>query len=245
MDSAREYLSVTECARHCGVARSTINHWIGSDKIRAIRSGRRNLIPVSEILHFLRNSGRSVPPSLSNQRTRSPDFTGFPSCWEYWGCGKKGDGCKDCMVFARELKPCFEAKANGRERRAPSCGACEYYRRKVLPHLRFLDPFECPAAAFRNLTLWGGNEAMARLLGLPRPDLPGCGVEGLFKPESLCTLLSRIKDLQVGEGPGKPARLEFKRCDGGFRKASVSLFPIQAPVEAIVMFCDSDTIPSW
>ena len=74
--------SEVELSKMCGVNRNTVGLWIRSRKLHAVRKGRNYTIPASELLFFLRSSGREIPAELAEETSLAPHFRVIQPCWD-------------------------------------------------------------------------------------------------------------------------------------------------------------------
>ena len=84
MANQQQILTVAQVAALCGVNRNTVGLWIRSRKLHAVRKGRNYSIPASELLFFLKSTGREIPAQLVEGADRAPHFRTIQTCWDYF-----------------------------------------------------------------------------------------------------------------------------------------------------------------
>jgi len=230
MVESRRVLSVSQAAALCGVGRTTVGYWVRSRKLYARRAGRSFEIPVADLLHFLASEGHPIPPELENGGGLLPAFGTFRPCWEYWEEDPSGHRCARCVVHERRIADCFSLRPSGAVACPGSCRDCRYFRAMVAVRLQFIHQIAAPAAVFKGLTLWGGNEAWAELCGLPAERLTGLGLETILHPRSLAVLVGLLKKAEAGLSPGSfPEPLCIVTPAGGERPVAAALYLLREP----------------
>lgn len=222
-------LSVPKTARLCDVSRGTINYWIKAKKLHALRSGRNYSITVSELIRFLKSTGKNIPDELKNDNFQGPLFRSSQPCWEYWNGKDHSPACKHCLVFVKKLDNCFIANKNSQIRCSTTCSDCQYYREIYLPRIDFIHQIQMPVAIYKDLYLWGGNRQFSRLVEVEEKDLIGMDIEALVHPDSLPTVISNIKKRALGD-PQAPRRYNiFFNNDHKKLSVEITVCPLAEP----------------
>lgn len=234
MKPAEKKISVTEAAKLCNVARSTINYWIRTKRIQADRSGKKYTIPVNELLLMLKSKGKPLPEALKDIETQEPVFRRMIPCWKFWKDTRHGLKCKDCVVSENELLTCFSAKESSKFGCRNECANCQYYQEIYLPRIRFLYQIGYPAAVIKDLQFWGCNHKWAELCGVSTNELPGMGIEQVIHTDSLEKMISNIKKINLGEPVSVSIDIFLKNRLRGKIVASVSFMPLIEPVGVLI-----------
>ena len=230
-----KHVSVTQAAVICGVGRTTIGYWIRSGKIRATRVGHNYAIPAGELIYYLKSAGQRIPKELLKFESDYRFFRPVYQCWEYHSDSVHGKQCKDCLVFERQISPCFAARESVGANCNESCTDCIFYADIFLPRLQLVHQFEQPAAVIKDLDIWAGNSALAELCGLKVSDLIGVGIEKIFHSESLTFIISEFKRLGLNglaDTKDYTVKLKGKKKALDFR---ISMHPMTEPPRAFVM----------
>jgi hypothetical protein len=119
-------VSVPKAASLCGVARSTVNHWIKTKKLHARRSGRNYSVPVKELFLFLKSTERKIPFELESDDLSSV-FKAYLRCWDYWKGTDHGAGCNGCVASDNKMEICFTAKTSSRINCSTRRNECGYF----------------------------------------------------------------------------------------------------------------------
>ena len=164
-------LSVSQVASLCGVGHSTVGYWIRTNRLRAFRIGKQYLIPVEELVLYLKSKGQEIPDELVELNAQLADTITFTNCWQYFmGTADRHD-CDQCFVFKKRLKPCFTSKRIASFECSSACLDCGYYMKTYLPSIKFIHRISCPAAISKNLPM-GGDGAWVELCGIAEEVLP-------------------------------------------------------------------------
>ncbi|MCD4664203.1 MAG: helix-turn-helix domain-containing protein [Bacteroidales bacterium] len=228
MITKEKTVSVPQAASLCGVTRSTVNHWIKTNKFHAKRSGRNYSVPVKELFLFLKATGRKIPFELESDDL-SPVFKAYRRCWNYWKDSDHGDGCNGCVVSDNQIEICFTAKNSSRLNCSSKCDECVYYQDIYLPRVQFIHQFDFPAAVCKGLFFWGVNSRWSKICQVPDKNSPGTGVEGVIHQESVESVISLIKKLELGESVQSANSVYLKTENEGKLEVIVSFFPLNQP----------------
>lgn len=221
-------VSVPEAASFCGVTRSTVNHWIKTKKLHAKRLGRNYSVPVKELFLFLKSTKRKIPFELESDDL-VPVFKAYRPCWDYWKGSEHGDGCNGCVVSDNQIEICFTAKNSSKLHRSIKCSECDYYQDIYLSRIQFINQFDFPAAVYKGLFFWGVNSRWSKICRMSQKDFPGTGIERVIDHESLGSVISLIKKLELGE-PIQPANSVYLKTEIKSKlKVIVSFFPLNEP----------------
>lgn len=240
MITDQKALSVKSAASLCSVGRSTITYWIRAKKLHADRSGKSYLIPIDELLLFLKSSGKNIPRELKSDNFHRPIFRTFQHCWEYWKGNHQGYNCNECVVSANHLDICFTAKKSEELRCLESCIDCRYYQDIYLPRIQLIYQIEYPAAVYNGLYLWGGNKKWAELCGVQEKELVGLGIEHIVHPDSLEVMISIIKKKSLGQSEPDSFSLFLKNGKGGRLSVTIYHFPISRTPGSFLLLCKPD-----
>ncbi len=228
-------MSVPEAAAICGVTRSTVNHWIKTNKLRATRTGRNYSVPARELFLFLKSTGRDIPVELEGIRSSGPVFNTPVPCWNYWKGSEHGNECSRCVVLNHQPEICFTAKESSRLRCTTSCSECGYYEDIFLSRIEFIHQIDSPAAVFKGLFFWGVNSRWAETCGRRVEDFPGSGVEQVIAQESLAAFISAIKKSELGEPVQKAISVCVKNEGLNRLNMKVSFYAMNEPSGAFLV----------
>jgi hypothetical protein len=192
-------LSVNKAATLCGVARGTVGYWIRTGKLLSRRKGKNYRIILRDLLIFLNSTGRKCPAQLTSEYLRSPVFSRFQPCWEYWRGELAGHECKDCTVYLNRMEVCFAARGSKKLNCESLCPDCNYYLETYLPRIHFVHQIDLPALVLKDLTIWGANSRWASLCDVPGKELTGMGIEEILYADSIKTVLSNTKKENLGD----------------------------------------------
>jgi excisionase family DNA binding protein len=243
MANSQKTLSVSQVAALCGVGRTTVGYWIRSKKLRANRTGRNYSIPVQDLLFFLKSSGQKIPSRLHDENLKGPIFKSYQHCWEFWKSRNPMQNCEKCIAFKRQLEVCFTAR-NSRELSCSiECEVCPYYHEIFLPRIQFVDQIDAPAAVFKDLYLWCGNEGCTEICGVAKKDLVGLGIEKIVHPSSLEKVISYAKEHRLGNiaFPTKCA-LNLKNSQSSKIAINTGIYPLTEPEKAFLVLVESVNI---
>ena len=236
MNEGHKTLSVRQAAALCDVGRTTVGYWIRSNKLAAIRRGKKYEIPVQNLLYFLKASGQEIPAQLEDENLNGPVFRIFQNCWQYYQDHSHGLNCPQCIVFKNKLPVCFSARNDGKLNCTEGCQKCRYYREAYYPRVQFIHQFEIPAAIVKDLNFWAGNPAMADLCEVHQKKLLGMGIEKIIHPRSLEQVISCVKRRALGD-PGSPAecRIYIKNHQADGLRLKCSVFVLKQPPGAYLI----------
>ena len=101
----------------------------------------------------------------------------------------------------------------------------------VLPiEIYFIHQMPMPVAIFKDLYLWSGNKAWARLCGVDIDRLIGIGVEEIIHPESIRIIINFNKKIQRGNNNGfLKSPIYFENKNGRKIKANLSITSLKQP----------------
>jgi excisionase family DNA binding protein len=225
-------MSVMEIAGICGVARSTVSYWISERSLPALRSGRRYMVSIKDLIPFLESEGHKIPKSLlENQegiyhRALKP----FKPCWEYWSKDAHGKSCEKCPVFSCRANACFTAKQDNGQACDMECSECRYFYEYYAPAMSFIHQIKNPAAIYKDLYVWSGNRGWADLCGVNTKMLIGSGAEEFIHSESLKMIINYEKRMRMSENS---EIFRFDLCfiskAGKRTKTELSISPLQNP----------------
>lgn len=233
--------TVSDVASLCGLDRNKVGYWVRSGKLHAKRSGKKYLIPHEELLFFLKSSGLKVPDSLSHGGTAGPAFRMFQNCWEYWHGDEKKGKCGSCVAFRNRWKICFTTREVGSTLCQKECHDCAYYLETYMPRIGFIHQFDCAAAVYKDLILWGVNREFSGLFQKDAKEFIGMGIEQVLHPDSLESLIKLEKSRVLGNRsvPMRfPVRLKSGVC--GKAEALLSIQPLHEPREAFCLLFEMD-----
>ena len=226
-------LSVINIAEICGVARSTASYWISSKALQAHRSGKKYMVAIEDLVIFLESIGRPVPQILLENLGGIffPPFRLFQSCWDYWKKDPHGEECEECPVFRYQINECFTVRYNHTQRCSIKCSECQYFYEYYIPYMSFIHRMAIPAAIFKELYIWSGNNAWADLCGVDIKKLIGIGVEEIIHPESIKIIINFNKKIQQGDiSSVLKSPIYFERLNGRNKKAYLlSISPLKQP----------------
>jgi hypothetical protein len=222
-------VSVPKAAALCGVNRATISNWINQKKLYAIRKDRNYAVPLKELLLFLKSTGRQIPDELQNKDPIEPLFKTFQHCWEYHEDSPHQLRCGGCVVLEKQLDVCFEAKGSRHLDCPVECYHCGYYQEIFYPRFQFIDQLDVPAAVCKSLFIWSANSRFADLCEVPKSDFPGMGLEKIIHTDSLKTVISEIKKLQLGDPLSVAFDIAFRQETNKTMHASISFIPLNQP----------------
>lgn len=243
MQTVGKTLSVKESARLCGVGRGTINYWIQKKKLYAKRSGRSYSIPINELLHFLKSTGRNIPHELRTVDLQGPIFRSFQPCWEYWDGRDHARGCQNCTVFVNKFEICIATNESSRSHCNTACHECQFYLDVYLPRVQLVHQITLPSAVYKGLYIWAGNRQFAELCGVQERDLPGMGIERIIHPKSLPSVITNIKNRALGD-PEVPSTyiVFFNNKRHGKIKAKIGVYPLQEPPGANLVMVEEEAV---
>jgi excisionase family DNA binding protein len=234
MVTQEKTISVPQAAALCGVNRATINTWINNKKLYAFRSGRNYRVPKNELLFFLKSTGRDFPPELQRHELRAPLFKTFRFCWEYPKDRAHEAQCKGCVVLGKKLEVCFTARESFKLDCPVDCYECSYYQDIFLPRFQFIHQFDFPAAIYKGFFFWDANVRMAEIAQAPQKEFPGKGMEKLIHPESLESMISTIRKMELGESIPMTFNVFLKSETKRNLGANISLIPLNEPSGAFL-----------
>jgi excisionase family DNA binding protein len=234
MVTKEKTISVPEAAKLIGMTRTTVNHWISTKQLHAKRSGRNYSVPVRELLYFLKSTGRKIPPELESE-DMGPVFKAHQNCWDYLKKSDHGNGCNDCVVYDNQMETCFTAKNSSRLHCPTKCNECAYYQDIYLPKIQFIHQIDSPAAVCKGLFFWGVNSGWSKISQVPQKDFPGTGIEHVIDQESLETIISDIKKIELRESVQSENCVYLKTELEGKLKVIVSFFPLNEPPGTFLM----------
>jgi excisionase family DNA binding protein len=241
MDKYDQNLSVTQAAALCGVGRTTVGYWIRSNKLPANRKGKKYVIPVQDLLYFLKAGGHKIPVQLEKATLNGPVFRTFQHCWQYYQGSSHGLNCHRCIAFQKKLQVCFSARNSGRLGCLGRCETCRYYQETYYPRLQIIHQFDIPAAVVKDLYFWAGNLEMANLCEVEEKDLVGMGIEKIIHPNSLEQVISGAKKKELGD-PEAPTEcsIYIKNSQLDKIKARLSVFLLKEPPGAFLILAQRE-----
>ena len=199
MANQEQNLTVAQVAALCGVNRNTVGLWIRSRKLHADRKGRNYSILVSELLFFLRSTGREIPAALAEDASLAPHFRTIQPCWDYFQSRSHLNGCRNCAVYRNRLEACFAGRDSSATVCGGRCGDCRYFQETFLPRVQLVHHLDVPAAVYKDFYLWCGNRLWAQVTGQVEKDLIGLGIEKVFHPDSLGEVMANFKKRALGD----------------------------------------------
>lgn len=232
MHQKSQMLSVINIAEICGVARSTASYWITDKALPAHRSGNKYMVTIEDLVIFLESIGRPVPRILLENvgGIFSHPFKPFQTCWDYWKIDSHGEECEGCAVFQHQINECFTAKNNHAQRCSIECSECRYLYEHYIPYMSFIHRMAIPAAIFKELYIWSGNNAWADLCGVDIEKLIGIGVEEVIHPDSIKTIINYNKKIQQGDTSCVlKSPIYFENHNGEKIEAYLSISPLKQP----------------
>ena len=237
----RETVSVTQAAAICGVGRTTVGYWIRAKKLHASRVGKKYMIPVQDLLFFLKTSGQKIPEQLLKEDLKGPAVRSFQNCWRYFQDHSHGQNCNRCIAFKNKLQVCFSARNSGTIGCPGYCETCSYYQDTYYPRLHFIHQFDIPAAVIKDLYFWAGNLAMTGLCGINKTGLVGMGVEQVVHPRSLECVISSARK-KAFKDPGTPSEgsIYIKNNQLERQRVKLSVFLLKEPQGAFLVFAEPD-----
>ena len=241
MIGKEKLLSVSQVASLCGVGHSTVGYWVRTYKLRAHRVGNQYSISVGELLLYLKSKGQKIPNELDGVDSQVPDPKIFQNCWQYFDGVPEAHDCNNCIVFKNRVETCFTGKGVGSLECQTDCGNCNYYMETYLPRIQFIHQISSPAAISRNFYLWGGNRPWAELCGVDERDLPGMGIEHVFRADSLEMIIAGIKKRILGDpSVTKSYRTFFKNDEKGKIAVQISVYGLNDPDDALLILAEHE-----
>jgi excisionase family DNA binding protein len=236
MMNATKTVTVAQAATICRVGRTTVGYWIRSKKVFARRIGRNYVIPVEDLLHFLKSSGQMIPLELGNGGSEGPVFRSFQTCWQFWQGKSDEHQCGRCPAFRHQVEDCFSVRDNGNSGCPDICRQCRYYQDMFVARFQFIHQINFPAAVFKGLNLWGGNADWAEMCEVSEDELIGLGIEKIIHASSLPTVISSLKRIAMEEKAGGVAGDVFINTPRrGKLAVSAWVFPLRAPAGTFLM----------
>ncbi len=241
LDTQIKELSVTKTADLCGVNRNTVGYWIKTKKLRAHRVGKNYSIPVEDLLFYLKSSGQNIPDELSDGSNLDFHFKTIQRCWQYFQGEPHGNTCHNCIVFKNNLEICFPGKRMDSLECSNQCHECHYYLETYLPRIQFIHQISIPAAVYQDFYIWGGNSFWAALCGVQEKNLLGIGIEEIFHPDSLETLISNLKkrELEVSSVP-RSYKIFLKNNEHRKLQVDFSVYPLKEPSNAFLVLAEQE-----
>lgn len=229
----QQILTVAQVAALCEVNRNTVGLWIRSRKLHAERKGRNYSIPVSELIFFLKSTGREIPVQLVEGADLAPHFRTIQKCWDYFRSRDLLNGCRACAVFKNQLEACFVGKDSSATFCQGQCGDCRYFQETFLPRIQLVHQLDMPAAVYKDFHFWGGNEAWARVVGRVEKELIGLGIENIFHRDSLGVVMASFKKRALGD-PSVPRTDAVYVMNARHEKVAltISAYPLVEPAGA-------------
>jgi len=242
MQIAPKTLTVSQVAAICGVNRNTIGFWIRSKKLRAYRMGRNYSIPVEEIILFLKNTGQRIPDVLGGKGLRGPFFRSVQPCWQFLKKSEHAKDCHSCAVFNNALELCFTAKEASTFGCKNGCHECEFYLEMYHSRIQFIHQIAFPAAVYRDMFFWGSNTHWAELCGTTLKEMVGMGIEQIYHPESLPSVISN-KTKRALKDPSAPRKESVYIRTGTPEKQRLSIthYLLNEPAGAWLLLAESET----
>ena len=233
MANQQQILTVAQVAALCGVNRNTVGLWIRSRKLHAARKGRNYSIPASELLFFLKSTGRTIPAELAEEKTLAPHFRPIQNCWDYFNSGDHLNGCPDCAVYKNQLAACFAGRDSAATVCRGECGDCRYFQETFLSRVQLVHQLDMPAAVYKDFCLWCGNRPWAQAMDRVEKSLIGLGIENVFHPDSLGGVMASFKKRALGD-PSVPRTEDVFVMNNRRGKVSlrISAYPLVEPAGA-------------
>lgn len=232
MSQKFQTLSVVEIAEICGVARSTVSYWIAKKSLPAHRFGKKNMVFVDDLVLFLKSEAQPVPQALLDHLggVYAQPFRPLRRCWEYWANDSHGTKCQHCGVLTGQISECFTAKENQNKQCPSNCHECQYFGEYYAPRVAFIHQIEKPAAVYKGLYLWSGNQAWADLCDIEVEKLIGFGIEEFVHPDSLRMVIG-YKKRRHQRDPMVPERYKvfFSNKTSGKIEIYLSISPLIRP----------------
>lgn len=244
MPQQHNTLSVSEVASLCGFNRNTVGLWIRSKKLPAFRIGKKYAIPVEDLIYFLQSTGHRVPDELRTDELKGLRFRSFIRCWEYFQDKVIDESCRECTVYENQLGACFTARGNSMLHCNGCCEQCDYYTNIYAPRLQFLHQINAPAAVCKDLNFWAGNAHWARLSGISEKDLVGLGIEEVYHPNSLGTVIANHKRRMLGDASvPRTDSILLKNATLPTVAVDIGVFPLSEPPGTWLLLADSRVSP--
>jgi hypothetical protein len=119
---------------------------------------------------------------------------------------------------------------------------CAYYADHYLPRINFIQQLRPPAIIYKGLYIWGGNKAFLELCSLKESELPGMGMEKIFHPESLQTVISSIRKRAIGD-PNVPVHYSvfLSAGENGRLKTDIAVYPLWEPDGTHLLLVENGT----
>jgi excisionase family DNA binding protein len=236
---AVEALTTAQVADLCGVDRTTVGYWVRTGKIQARRAGKSYQIQVSDLRLFLESSGLSIPEELGRQNHQRLDFPTVQPCWDYFTATHEQGRCETCVVYMNKVEPCFTCREIGAGCCAVNCASCEYYRKFYHSRIRFVHQIQSPAAVYKGLYIWGGNDAYESLLGFAMGQSIGAGIERVVHGDNMEMIISFAKRRALGD-PCIPKyyQAEVKTKDKGKIAVQVLVTSLNEPAGTFLAIFD-------
>jgi excisionase family DNA binding protein len=234
MNKGLPNLSVIDIAEICGVARSTVSYWIAKKSLQAHRSGNKYVVSVEDLVLFLKSEGHEVPQILLEQvgGVYHQPIRPLKQCWNYWENYSHKKRCRHCSVFTYQIDECFTARDTNC---GINCHECQYFGEYYGPHLSFIHQIEKPASVYKDLYVWSGNNAWAKLCGFGVGELIGIGIEEFIHPDSLKTVINYNKRRIQGD-PTVPDRyrVTFSSKSGGKTETCLAISSLTRPANTLL-----------
>ena len=240
MANQLQVLTVAQVAALCGVNRNTVGLWIRSRKLHAERKGRNYSILASELLFFLKSTGRDIPAGLAAETTLAPHFRTIQKCWDYFQNRNHLNGCRGCAVYKNQLEACFAGKDSSATVCGGECGDCRYFQETFLPRVQLIHQLDLPAAVYKDFYLRCGNRQWAQVMGQAEKGLIGLGIENVFHPDSLGGVMASFKKRALGD-PAVPRTDDVFVMNSRREKVAllISVYPLVEPAGAWLLLGDA------
>lgn len=159
-------------------------------------------------------------------------------CFEFMKGTFHGQACPECVVFKQGLYPCFVARSLAPRGCDVPCSECRFYTEIFFQRLQVVHQFAWPAAIFKGLNIWAGNQAFADLCGMSTEDLIDAGIDLIVHGDSLTEVVSEFKRMDM-EGLTRTRIIDAKlNWVGGAIGAKVNVTPLTEPEGAFFLLID-------
>jgi excisionase family DNA binding protein len=243
MANQQHLLTVAQVAALCGVNRNTVGLWIRSRKLHATRKARNYSIPASELIYFLKSTGREIPAELTTEKSLAPLFRSIQNCWDYFQSSNHLNGCRECAVYKNNLEVCFAGKDSSATVCQGECGECRYFQETFLPRVQLVHQLNMPAAVYKDFYFWCGNKPWSLAMGQAEKDLIGLGIENVFHPDSLGAVMASFKKRALGD-PSVPRTDKVYVLNAQHEKVAMTLsaYPLVEPFGAWLLLGEVNRI---
>ena len=107
--------------------------------------------------------------------------------------------------------------------------------------VHFISQIALPAMIYKGFVIWGGNSRMEKLIGIPKGDLVGLGVENIVHQKSLKTMIQHSKKRALMDSKTDILNAVFLKTKNQKRLGvKLSLFPLSDPRSSFLAVAEGD-----